>query len=64
MNYYQIYFTARKIGAIGIAYRMAETVKAANEKRAEAKLYAHFEHIKDLHMQRVPTPVRGANVIE
>ena len=45
MNTYEIAFKGRKIGAIGIIYRMTETVEAPTAKEAEHKLYDRFEHI-------------------
>lgn len=45
MKSFQIMFTGRVNGAIGIAHQIVELVKAENENDAINKLYDSYEHI-------------------
>lgn len=49
MNTYLLTFKGRKIGAIGITYRMQEIVKAKDEEAAWLSLYDRYEHITCRH---------------
>ena len=48
---FNISFTGRKNGAIGIFYKINETVSARNEQEAILKLYNKYEHIKVLKIE-------------
>lgn len=45
INRYKISFTGRLKGAIGIFYKITDTVQAANENDAILALYDKYEHI-------------------
>jgi len=45
MNTYKITFTGRLKGAIGIFYKITDTVKAINEDAAILALHDKYEHI-------------------
>lgn len=45
MKNYQISFIGRTKGALGITYRIVDTVQAEDEKKAILALYDKYEHI-------------------
>lgn len=49
---FKITFIGRLAGAIGITYRIVETVEAENDKKAVLKLYEKFEHIHVLSIEK------------
>ena len=51
MKKFKVSFTGRKSGAIGITYKISETIEASNNAKKEdllLKLYNTYEHISNL----------------
>jgi len=59
MNKYKITFTGRLIGAIGIFYKITDTVQAANEKDAILALYNKYEHIHQPKVKLINKPTKN-----
>lgn len=53
MRRYRATFTGRKIGALGVSYRIETEVMGNDEDRARINLYDKFEHIKELRLCEV-----------
>jgi hypothetical protein len=51
MIVYLAQFIGCKRGAIGIHYRITCTVRAANPREAELKLYDDYDHIQGLKLR-------------
>lgn len=48
---YKFSFTGRKLGAIGICYKISHSVKSNSRKDAELKIYEKFDHITELQLK-------------
>jgi len=48
MKIFKLSFIGRLKGAIGITYKIHETVKAENLEAAKLKLYDKYEHITQI----------------
>ena len=53
MHTYKISFTGRLKGAIGIFYKITDTVRATDEKAATLALYDKYEHIHQLKVKKI-----------
>lgn len=53
MKTYKATFTGRKINAIGIFYKITDTVEAENEEQARLKLFEKYEHIQSLKLNQI-----------
>lgn len=53
METYDITFTARLRGAIGVTHRARERVEAHTPDEARLKLYEKYEHVSDWKIERV-----------
>ncbi len=61
MKRYVATFNGRTVGAIGIRYRCHIEVEAEDAKAAGLKLYETHEHISDVRITEVRTPVDETN---
>ena len=52
MSKYTFTFIGRKSGAIGIRYKIKETIVAASQKKAAMMLYDRYEHIDILAVKK------------
>jgi hypothetical protein len=50
-NTYTFTFIGRKVGAIGITYRITVTTEADSVESAKAWLWEHYEHITQLEIK-------------
>lgn len=57
MNKYKFSFTGRKVGAIGIFYKISAEYTAADLKQAGSLLYNDYEHITGLKIKENGKPV-------
>lgn len=48
---YRVTFFGRKVGAIGICYWIAETVKADSDENALRALYTAYDHISGFRIR-------------
>jgi hypothetical protein len=53
MTIYKATFMGRQKGAIGIFYKITDTVEADNREDANLKLYDNYEHISLLQLVEV-----------
>ena len=53
MSSYKITFIGRESEAIGITYKITETVEAVTEEAAVLKLYDKYEHISVLNIEKL-----------
>lgn len=56
MPQYLATFIGRKVGAIGIRYRMQDIVTANTPEAAELKLYEKYDSIRGLRLHITDTP--------
>ncbi len=47
---YTANFYGRLLGAIGILYRITDTVEAENEEQARIELYKKYDSVRDLKL--------------
>lgn len=53
MRKYKATFTGREAGAIGICYKITDTVKAVNQYVAREELSEKYEHITELELKEI-----------
>lgn len=56
---YRATFHGRTKGAIGVTYRIHETVDGETREAAERALYERFEHLSDVRLTPLPDESSG-----
>jgi len=64
MKTYEIRFTGRKVGAIGIFYPITAQVFADDAQAALMALYGRFEHITGAELKEIQSPFDGNGLVE
>ncbi len=64
MKKYKFSFNGRQTGAIGITYQITDTYEAESINEAVSKLYADYEHFRELKLNGKPFEIKTSHFID